>query len=184
MLKLLLPAMAMAALAGGHTAAAQSSRIGDVEIENPWARASVPSAPNGAAYVTLTSRGSEPDRLQSLTTPIAKRVEIHGHRMQDGLMKMERYADLEVAPGASIVFEPGGLHLMLLGLAQPLAQGDTFALTFQFERAGSVTLDVPVQALSTMSYMGPAHGSMNSKHDGDSKHHGDAHSKHGSMKHN
>lgn len=154
-----------------HTATAQTIQAGDIDIVNPWARASVPNTATGAAYVTLNTRGAQTDRLESLSTPVAKRAEIHGHRVQDGVMKMEQLPHLDVAPGTPVVFEPGGLHIMLMGLEKPLTKGETFELTLRFEHTGPVTIQVPVQALTTISYEG-------------SVHHGDSSHQHGSKSHN
>ena len=90
--------VAVAVLGVSNAVVAQTIRVGDIEVVNAWARASVPNATNGAAYVTLATVGARPDRLQSLSTPVAGRAEVHTHRMQDGVMKMHRLDNLEVVP--------------------------------------------------------------------------------------
>jgi len=120
-------------------------RIGDVLIENPWSRPPPPVAVTGAAYFALSIRSDGSDKLIAVDSPIAERVEMHQHSMQNGVMSMRRVHDVEVVSQRPTVFEPGGLHIMLIGLREHLPQGATFPLTLTFEKAGSVTVIVDVQ---------------------------------------
>jgi copper(I)-binding protein len=61
---------------------------------------------------------------------------------------------IEVTPGAPIVLQPGGLHVMLIGLKAPLKEGERFPLTLTFERAGTIEVEVVVEKLGAM---GPDH---------------------------
>ncbi|MGP1257119.1 MAG: copper chaperone PCu(A)C [Kiloniellales bacterium] len=134
------------------TAIAHDYKVGAISIDHPWARASMGMAKAGAAYMVLTNNGSAPDRLLSASAEVADAVELHTHLMEDGVMRMRQVQAIEVAPGAPSVLEPGGLHVMLIGLKQPLAAGETFPMTLTFEQAGEVTVEVAVEA------MGSGHG--------------------------
>jgi copper(I)-binding protein len=90
------------------------------------------------------NKGSAPDRLVSVSTPAAKKAELHNHIMEGGLMKMRPVGVVEVTPGDPSVLQPGGLHIMLMGLSQPLVEGNSFPLTLNFERAGSIEVEVMI----------------------------------------
>lgn len=126
-----------------------------ITVERPWARASAGAADNGVAYLTLTNGGSASDKLVGAASPRAERVEIHTHGVTGGVMRMRRVAAVALTPGATAVFEPGALHLMLFGLTRPLQQGERFALTLTFEHQGEVTVEVPVGPAGAR---GPQHG--------------------------
>ena len=134
------------ALFAHASARAHDYTAGDVHIIHPYATPSVPGARNGAAYVAgLEAR--QADRLLRVTTPIAERAEVHTMSMDaGGVMRMREVADLPLAPGAPIKMRPGdGPHFMLMGLKQPLKEGDSFPMTLEFERGGKVDVKVVVQ---------------------------------------
>ena len=160
-------------LAFAGSAFSGDAMIGDLHIEAPWARASIGPAKAGAAYVTVVNHGGEADRLVAVETDVARRSELHTHLMEEGVMKMRQVEAIEVDPGAPMVMAPGGLHVMLMGLKQPLEQGSRFPLRLVFERAGKV--EVMVEVLEPAA-MGPS-GDM--KHDG-STHDHDKHDDHSS----
>lgn len=156
-----------AAIAGdGHKA-------GDLTVTDGWARASAtPVAKAGAAYIGVQNTGAHDDVLVSATSPVAKRVEIHTHKHENGVMKMRPAGDVTVSAGHGIAMEPGGLHVMLMGLKKPLKEGEHFPVTLTFKNAGDVT--VPVMTLGVAA-SGPAHG-----HEGGQHGHGQhGHGQHG-----
>ena len=116
----------------------------DVVVTGAWARASPGNAATGAAYLTVTNRGAAVDRLVAAASPVAARAELHTMVMEGGMMRMHEVPSIELAPGQTVTLAPGGLHVMLMGLAQPLEEGSMLALTLTFERAGAMTLEVPV----------------------------------------
>ena len=115
-----------------------------VQIEQSWARETPPTATNGAAYMTLLNRGAQPDRLLGVSGEVAKTIELHTHLMEDNQMKMRPVAAIEVKPGEPTVLKPGGVHMMLIDLKQPLVAGQHFPLTLTFERAGKIPIEVTV----------------------------------------
>lgn len=101
---------------------------------------------NGAAYLVIANAGSEPDRLLSATSEAAAVAELHEVVDDAGVMRMRPLADgIEIPAGDSVTLEPGGLHVMLIGLTRGLHAGDDFDLTLVFERAGEVEIDVVVR---------------------------------------
>jgi copper(I)-binding protein len=134
---------------------AQDYKVGDLRVDQPWARATPGRVPNGAVYLTLTNEGATADRLVAASSPAAKHAGLHMHSMEEGVMKMQPVKAMEVAPGSPTVLKPGGLHIMLMGLKAPLKEGERFTVTLTFERAGSVEVEVMVEKLGAME---PGHG--------------------------
>ena len=117
-----------------------------VMMMNPWSRPAPPVAVNGAAYVSFHNMGPEQDKLIGARSDIADRVEIHDHIMENGLMKMHHIEDgLTLNSGEKVELEPGGKHLMLLGLNKPLVEGESFQIILQFENAGEKSIEVKIQ---------------------------------------
>lgn len=139
-------AVSLAALTLAAGAAfAHDYKKGGVHVDHPWSRATAPQARNGAAYFVLNATGADSDRLVSAASPVAEKVELHTHLMEDGVMKMRPVVAIEVAPGSPTALQPGGLHVMLLGLKAPLVKGEKFPLTLTFEKAGELKVDVNVE---------------------------------------
>jgi copper(I)-binding protein len=138
------------ALATLAVAAAQAhgGRAGDVVITHPFATPTLPGAANGAAYiVALENTGKMPDHLLRASTPVAQGVEFHTSEVDaGGVMRMRELNDIQLVPGRSVKMRPGaGLHIMLVGLKQPLKVGDSFPMTLEFERGGKTEVKVVVQ---------------------------------------
>ena len=129
------------------TAAPTLAQQGPIRVETAWARASAGEARNGAAYMTLHNVGTGPDRLLSVTSSVAGKIELHNHIMVGNVAQMRPVDAIEVSPGSPTVLQPGGLHVMLLDLKAPLKAGQSFPVTLTFERAGKVEATVAVQAL-------------------------------------
>lgn len=113
-----------------------------VSVEQPWARPTAPRQSTGAAYMRLLSPAG--DRLVGASSPIAVRAEVHEMRMDGEVMRMREVPALELPPGQAVALAPGGLHVMLIGLRERLAVGQHFPLRLQFERGGSVEVEVAV----------------------------------------
>jgi copper(I)-binding protein len=124
--------------------AGEVTRAGTLEIDTPWARASVGTTRPSAAYVTIRNTGDRPDRLIEVTTPVAGHAETHAMAHEGGMMKMRPAGPLEIPPGGELSLAPGGLHIMLRELKEPLDQGASLPLTLVFETAGEVTVEVPI----------------------------------------
>lgn len=125
---------------------AHDTGAGDVRIEHPFATPA--AAGDGAAYLKrLRNVGKQGERLLGATTPVASRVELLAVGSDaNAAPQMRPVAALDLAPGSDLQMRPGrGAQLRLVGLKQPLRDGDTFSLTLEFERAGRVEVKVYVQ---------------------------------------
>ncbi len=138
-------------------AAAQHTPAGGIQVQQPWARASAGSAANGAAYLTIANHGTSADRLVSAASPVARTVELHTHLMDNGVMRMRQVQAIEVDPGTPTVLQPSGLHVMLIGLVQPLKEGESFPLTLRFAQAGERIVQVRVMGPGAMAPGGGMH---------------------------
>lgn len=133
----------LAFAAGLAIAGAALAQPAQLEVNDAWARATAGKAETGAAYVTI--RSPTADRLVSVSTPAAKKAELHTMSMQGMVMKMRPLPGLDIPAGKPVTLKPGGEHIMLMGLNQPLRAGQTFPLTLDFEKAGSRTVTVTVE---------------------------------------
>lgn len=127
-------------------ALAHDYAVGPLKIEHPYARPTPPGARTGAAYFTVRNEGKAPDRLVKVASPAAQSVELHSMTMDGNLMKMRAVKALEIPAGKSVTLGTGGYHVMLVGLARPLAVGDQVPLTLTFEKAGPVQVFAYVEA--------------------------------------
>jgi copper(I)-binding protein len=127
---------------GGGTATA-----GTLTVTGAWARPSMTMALAGAAYLTITNGSDKPDTLLGVTTPAAKSPELHQTTADaSGMMAMHPVDKLDVPAGQTVKLEPGGYHIMLIGLTAELVAGSTIELTLQFEKAGAITVTAEVRA--------------------------------------
>jgi hypothetical protein len=138
----------------GLARAEPPTSVGAITITDAWARASMGQAGTSAVYMTLETGGDEGDRLVAAASPLAASAELHTHIVEGGVAKMRPVAAIEIAPGAPTVLEPGGLHIMLVGLGEKLVEGGRLPLTLTFEHAGSVELEVPIRGMAA----GMSHG--------------------------
>ncbi|SFJ53558.1 copper chaperone PCu(A)C [Jannaschia pohangensis] len=152
-------------------ATADMKALGDIHIEGPMLRATPPNAPVAGGFVTIVNHGETDDTLvsASIEGPLAERVELHEMTMNEGVMTMSEVAGgIAIPAGETVILAPGGLHLMLMGLTEPLTAGDTHLVTLTFAEAGDVTIGFPVLTLgeirakaaedATMDHSGEGHG--------------------------
>jgi copper(I)-binding protein len=139
--------LALWVLVGGLALAADPTRyeFGSLRVDRPFARATPPGAKTAAVYMTIDNVGSTTDRLLRASTPIAGGVVLHQMAQKDGMMTMRAVPSFEIIPGARFELVPGGYHLMLIDLKQPLKAGEKFPLVITFARTGTVTTMVLVE---------------------------------------
>jgi copper(I)-binding protein len=115
----------------------------DITATKAWSRATAPTAPTGAVFVTLANAGVAEDRLVKAVCAVADTVELHTHtRDEQGVMRMRPVEAIVVPAGGSAELKPGADHIMLIGLKRPLVAGETLDLMLTFATAG----DLPVKA--------------------------------------
>jgi len=115
---------------------------GEFQVNDVWARPGLVGG-NAAVFFVINNPGPD-DMLLSVSSEIASAVEMHMTIMQDDNMQMVPQVNVPVPIGETI-FEPGGLHVMLIGLKNDLKPGDTFTVTLNFEKAGDRLLNVTVR---------------------------------------
>jgi periplasmic copper chaperone A len=129
---------------------------GDIAVNDAFARASTGAAKVGAAFMTLRNSGAMADALVGVKSPVAARAELHTHIEDGGIMRMRQVDAIDVPARGSVSLQPGGLHIMLIDLKQPLKQGEAFPLTLTFAKAGTMTIEVPVKSQAETAPM-PSH---------------------------
>jgi periplasmic copper chaperone A len=143
----------------GETSETSETIVGAIRIVDPWARATAGMATVGAAYMTLENTGATDDRLIEATSPVAAKTELHTHIVDGDIMRMRAVESMELPAGETVELQPGGLHIMLIGLSAPLQMGEHFPLTLTFAEAGAITIDVEVlQAGAVEPARDHAHG--------------------------
>ena len=130
---------------------AHSHQIGQLLIVHPYATATVAGQPTGAVYLTsIRNRGSDPDRLVSASSEVAKHVALHEMQVENDIMRMREVPFVEIPAKSEITMKHSsskGYHLMLEGLKRPLNKGDRFSVRLKFERAGTQDIEVWVEGM-------------------------------------
>lgn len=127
-------------------ASAHEYKLGNLEIAHPHARPTVPGQPAAAAYISMENKGSASDRLLSIASPAARTAEVHTMSMDGNIMRMRAVDFIEIKPSETVTMKQGqGYHLMLIGLKEPLKEGDKFPVTLNFEKAGKIEVMVTVE---------------------------------------
>ena len=158
LLSLIAAAAALASPALVSPVCAADYKLGSLEIDQPWTRATAPTAKAGGGFVTITNKGTMPDRLIAARSTASDKVEIHEMKMDGNVMRMrELDKGLEIPPGATVALKPGGLHIMFMELKAPFAKDAKVPLTLVFEKAGSIDVELAVQAMGATTPGQPRH---------------------------
>jgi len=116
-----------------------------LDVDEPYAPAVVPGQTNGTVYMRVHNPGAAAVTLVGARSDAAAAVELHSHSMEGGIMKMRRIERITIPPQSSLSFEPGGLHLMLIGLKRTLSADDRLTLTLDLEDGTAIDVEVPVR---------------------------------------
>ncbi len=144
-----MPAPGLLVLAGATLQSPAIVTAGSLEIATPWLRATPNGAKVAGGYLSITNKGSEPDRLIGAAIPLAPKGAVHEMSMDNGTMRMRELNDgLEIKPGETVELKPGGYHIMFEDLRQPLKQGDTIEGTLTFAKAGKVDVTFKVGGIA------------------------------------
>lgn len=146
-----------AAAAVAFTFAAPAIADSMIMIDDAYARAASKASKSGAAFMAIMNHGDEDDQLVDVRSDVAKKVELHTHmESAGGVMKMMHVPEgFAIAAGETHMLMRGGDHVMMMGLNQTFEHGDVISITLVFEKAGDVSLEVPVDLERT-----PDHGAM------------------------
>lgn len=150
----LLKALLISAVGVFGLANAQNAKVGSVEIENAYTRATVPGQMAAGGFMKIENKGKA-DQLVSASSPVAGEVQLHEMAMEGNVMKMRQVKDIAVPANGAVELKPGGLHLMFMNIKAPLAAGETIPVKLKFAKAGEVEVKMPVNA---MGVQGSAHG--------------------------
>jgi len=123
----------------------------DIEVVHGWARATPPGMPMGAIYATLKNTSEVDVEVTRLSTPVARGAEIHESVEIDGLMRMREITPFIIPAGESVNLQPGGKHIMLMGLKQALEAGNTFSLDIQLSDGSAVAATIVTGGFGQMS---------------------------------
>jgi periplasmic copper chaperone A len=121
---------------------AASASLAQVKVELAWARPTVAGQQGGGGFLSITSPVA--DRLIGGSTAAAERFELHSMAMKGDVMEMRQLDSIELPAGKTVSLNPGGMHVMFLGLKQPLAAGSKVPVTLKFEKAGDVKVEFVV----------------------------------------
>jgi copper(I)-binding protein len=116
-----------------------------ISVEDAWARPAPVVGGNAGVFMRLVNTGDEADRLVGGESSVAGAVEIHKTVMSGDVMKMEPIQGLEIPSRDEVQLKPGGLHIMLIEVNQPLAPGDAVPIALHFEKSGEIELQVEVR---------------------------------------
>lgn len=150
--------LATIAIAIAAPVAAHDFKAGGLTLKHPWTRATAGKV--GAGFVEIVNTGKAADQLLSASSSAADKVEIHTMSMDGGIMRMRPLPNgVAVPAGATTRLQPGGNHLMLIGLKAPLTEGKMVPLTLNFAKAGPVKVMLKVEAAgaATPAPAGHAH---------------------------
>ena len=154
-------ALLAAALLAGNIATTSAADVilGQLTLSGAFTRATLPNAPVGGGYVTITNTGTTDDRLVGATAAFAGDVQIHQMKLEGDIMKMAELADgLAIPAGETVTLAPGGYHLMFMRLNQPLVEGTEIPVTLTFEQAGTIEIMLAVEGIAARTPSADGHG--------------------------
>ena len=144
--------ISMSAAAFSAGVLAQNAKVGSVQIENAYTRATVPGQQVAGGFMKIENKGGV-DLLVSASSPVAGEVQLHEMAMEGNVMKMRQVKDIPVPAGGVVELKPGGMHLMFMNIKAPLTAGETVPVKLKFAKAGEVEVKMPVNAMGNPGAM-------------------------------
>lgn len=177
---LLMPLPLLADHHGHSHEEAAPEQPSEIEVAQPWARATPPGAAAGGGFVTLTNRGEVDDTFVGATSPLTERVEIHTMEMDGDVMRMQHLpGGIEIPAGETVTLAPGGLHLMFMALSSPIEEGQPIPVTLEFQHAENIEIELHVVPVGASPEGEDTHADHHADHD----HTDHNHEAHGEMTH-
>ena len=125
-----------------------NSFASELEISKQYIRATPPHVTNSVAFFTVKNNTDKNIKLVAVNSDIAKHVQLHNNINEDGLMKMRQVNAIMVDANSSRSLQPGGYHVMFLGLKNDLIEGQSIVLTLYFDNGDQIEIDTPVQKIN------------------------------------
>jgi len=123
-----------------------SPLFADINIENPWIRAS--SGPNAALFMTLVNTSDKSEKLKGAQIDVCAHTELHTHVEEKGVFRMREVETIEIPASGQTELKPGGHHVMLMKIHRPLKEGDEIPVTLSFDGGASICCVASVKGLS------------------------------------
>lgn len=136
---------------------------GALTVEQPHVRITIPGRP-AAGYMTVKNAGTKAEAIVSASSPLARRVELHEHSMNGGIMRMRQVEKVDVPAAGKVEFSSGGYHLMIFGLDKDVKPGDMLPVTLTMKSGKNIDMTFPVGKI------GETPGKSNAGHSGHSHH--------------
>jgi copper(I)-binding protein len=129
-----------------HGAMAGDYKVGNIELDDLWVRASVPGQVNGAGYLEIDNKSNAQDKLIAVESAASKRIELHTIINENGVAKMrEVQGGIPISAQGKTNLKPGGYHVMFIQLNGPFKVGEKVDAVMKFEKAGSVNVQFKVK---------------------------------------
>lgn len=123
-------------------------KLGDIVVEQAWARLAPGGARTGAVYLTVHNKSGQDDLLLAVDSPVARSTAVHSVKVENGVTKMEPLpAGINMPSHGEVVMRPGGMHIMMMGIAPDMKVGSLLPVKMVFRDAGSLDFEVPVVPL-------------------------------------
>ncbi len=136
---------------------ASLAKASQLTVIDPYARATPPGIENSAAYLALRNSSDSDRRLVAAESPVARAVELHTHLHEDGMMRMRQVEHIDIPAQGEVKLQPGGLHIMLLGLERALAPGERIPLTLRFADGEQLSVEAEVRHPIGQQHHGHGH---------------------------
>ena len=133
------------------TALAHDYTVNDLMVMHPVAKETTATARTSAGYFTVTNNGDTADSLIGVEADFP-RVMMHTTVVQDGVASMMHTDAVILEPGQTVTFEPGGLHIMFMGLSEPMTEGEEIPATLIFENAGRLDIVFNVEKIEAKGH--------------------------------
>jgi copper(I)-binding protein len=149
------------------TASAQNASIGSLEIRDAWVRESIGAAKTAAGYLELHNHGQEVVTVTGISSKSADRTQLHTTVRDGDVMRMRQFESIPIPPGETVALQPGGMHIMFMGVDEPLRPGMQVDLTLSLSNGKAGHFKVPVRALNANAGQGsPQHRGAGSEYTG------------------
>ena len=146
---LLTALIALVVVSGGQSSASPVEGSADVRdqlsVRDAWVAEALPGQSMTAAYMIISNQGDVDEELLSVESEVAEKVELHKMEQQGEMMRMRRVDSIVIGPGEEVELEPGGLHIMLIGLTREVKEGDTIEFKLNFESGANLMVSAPVK---------------------------------------